>query len=180
MTTPAGPSALAEPHLSTEAESIGSDRRTRAMPALRQIGRWACWIFAVSTRVFVTALTRAVLALPQIVARICWFFAVLAFGFSVGALFWWPGDIGETDSAWALDATVLLVSTGFFVKTNHGGKLLRNAVPLLVSLVALVPSHPALAALVGEPLAVLSSFIVTGITLFYLVAVSRRRSASPA
>ena len=150
------------------------------MLAPRQIVKWACGILAVSAPAVVAALTRAVLALPQIFAWICWFVAVIALVLSVGALFWWPGVIGETTSKWMLDSAVLLVSTGVFVKTIHGGKLWRHAAPLIVSLVALFASHPALAAWAGQPLAVISSFVFTGIAIFSLVVVARRRSVSVA
>ncbi|TFC97743.1 hypothetical protein E3T28_11730 [Cryobacterium sinapicolor] len=177
MTTPAGPSTLAETHLATAAENTAGGRRTRAVRAVRQIVTWASWIIAVSARVLVAALTRTVRALPKIIAWACWILAVFVFGLSVAALFVWPGDIGETASAWALSATVLLVSNGVFMLTNHRGKLVRNSLTLLVSLAAIFTAHPAL---LGGLLAVVGNFVVTGFTLFFLVtAASGDRTLSP-
>lgn len=94
----------------------------------------------------------------------------------ISALWSWPGDVGEVTSNWMLNAAVLLGSSGLFAVTHPKGKnFVWEAVALLAATGAAFTSHPAFV----EPwLMTASPFIVTGTTLFFIMATAYRAQAS--
>jgi hypothetical protein len=103
-----------------------------------------------------------------------WVAAAVLIYISIWALWEWPNPvdavtgitadtgIGETVSAWALNATVLLGTYGFFAMSIHPDKFWWNLAPFVLSLGALILSNPALSEVAFAPAA---PFAVTVLTL---------------
>lgn len=98
--------------------------------------------------------------------------------FAFVALKLWPTPIGaatgagEITSAWALNAAVLLGSSGFFLMTMQPGKaFLWDLAAIVVAFILLFTSHPAF---VGGWVLAASPFLVTATTLFFVGAAALR------
>ena len=114
----------------------------------------------------------------QSIAVVSWFAAGCLFVFAFMALGFWPTPIGATTgageitSAWALNAAVLVGSSGFFLMAMQTGPAFKwDVAAIVVAAGALFTSHPAF---VGGWLLAASPFFVTATTLFFVGAAALR------